>query len=64
VSEIGTQTQPPTDRRRRAGYNGGKALPVIRTLRELRVDAGITMSALERASGVNRAIISQIERGG
>lgn len=51
----------------KAGYNHAKAAsrgrPIPRTLRDLRVARGLSIRALEDASGVNRAIISQIERG-
>lgn len=36
---------------------------MLRTLRELRVEAGLSLQDLADASGVNKGTISQIERG-
>jgi transcriptional regulator with XRE-family HTH domain len=35
----------------------------VRSWRDLRVDAGLTLRQVEVLSGLNRGIISQIERG-
>lgn len=35
----------------------------VRTLRDVRLKAGIGLRELEQRTGINRAIISQVERG-
>lgn len=45
------------------GYNAGRRPSSLRPLRELRIDHGLSLRALAAAAGIDRAIISQIERG-
>jgi transcriptional regulator with XRE-family HTH domain len=45
------------------GYNPPKRGSRVRSLRELRFEAGLSLRALAEASNVHRAILSQVERG-
>jgi transcriptional regulator with XRE-family HTH domain len=46
-----------------AGYNRARGPAALRTLRELRLERGLSLRALEELTGVNRGILSQLERG-
>jgi transcriptional regulator with XRE-family HTH domain len=48
------------------GYNhrqGRPLKPRLRTMRDLRIEQGLDLRGLERETGINRATLSQIERG-
>lgn len=51
---------------REVGYHhrqGRPLKPRLRTMRDLRVEQGVDLRHLEQHTGINRATLSQIERG-
>ena len=59
----GTRAASPAVSPAPGGYNPSVGVSTLRPLRELRHDRGLSIRGLETAAGVNRAVISQIERG-